>query len=521
VFQRLIYFVKSLFGKTIGPKTENELIKSDRNKRRYEDTRRVNFDAIFAGSLSNKAVNDCNMTVTDSNDSESKRSLLISNTLKPAWDNIKGVLTQALGKGGKFLIPYVIGDRIYISSVDQSRCAVNMVNGDGEITSLSVVAEIKEVGNKIYQRIIDYTLDNGVITIKTRVVDAAGGEVGFDVVPEWASITPEINIGNVDRVLVGYLKSPKDSRKEDGFYGVPITYGSEDIINQIYECMDDIQREYKAKRVFVGADELLFGKDNKLPKDGLFKKFQTAGTLSGSGSGAFWEVFDPEIRDSAYYNRLNSLFALLEKSVGTSKGILTEPATLGATATEIKAANHDTFCLVSDIRKNIESCFDDLAYAVDVYAEFFGLSPSGAAGDYKVTFDWDMSLIESSQETFNQLSELESRGLISGARLNSWVTGQTMEEAQSEIDAVGDEIQSKQTVSSIISDAEDEENTENAIEQAKDISGKTLNGAQTQRLISVISQLQSGLISEGQAENIISISIGVTKEEAGKIIRGI
>lgn len=450
IFTRLIYWVKSLFGKTIGPKTENELLNSDRNKRRYEDTRRVNFDAIFAGSLANKAVNDCVMTVTDSNDSDSKRSVLISDTLTPAWDNIKGILTQALGKGGKFLIPYVIGDRIYISSVDQSRCAVNRVNGDGEITSLSVVAEIKEVGNKIYQRIIDYTLENGGINIKTRVVNAEGGEVGFDVVAEWASITPEISIGNVDRMLVGYLKCPKDSRHEDQFYGVPITYGSEDIIAQLYECMDDIQREYKAKRVFVGADEMLFGKDNKLPADGLFKKFQTGGALTGNNGSAFWEVFDPEIRDSSYYNRFNSLCAMLEKSVGTSKGILTEPASFGATATEIKAANHDTFCLVSDIRKNIETCFDDLAYAVDVYAEFFGLSPAGAAGDYKVTFDWDMSLVESSSETFNQLSELESRGLISGARLNSWVTGQTMEEAQAEIDAVSKERQDSQTVAGLL-----------------------------------------------------------------------
>ena len=47
-----------------------------------------------------------------------------------------------------------------------------------------------------------------------------------------------------------------------------------------------------------------------------------------------------------------------------------------------------------------------------------------------------MSLTESSAETFDQLAELESRGLISGARLNAWVTGQGMEEAQAEIDAV-------------------------------------------------------------------------------------
>lgn len=449
MFERLIYWIKSLFGKTIGLKTESELLNSDRDKRRYEDTRRINFDAIFAGSLANKAIGDSSLSVTDSADGESRRSAFVSDALEKPWAHIKPILTQALGKGGKFLIPYVIGDRVYISSVDQSRCAVNGTNGDGDITSLSVVAEIKEVGTKLYQRIIDYTLDNGTLLIKTRVIDATGGEVGFDVVSEWTSITPEITISNVERVPVGYLKCPKDGRKEDRFYGVPITYGGEDIIRQIYECMDDIEREYKAKRVFIGADELLFGKDNKLPPDGVFKKFTGGGALTGGAT--FWEVFDPAIRDSAYYSRLSALFAQLEKAVGTSRGVLTEPATNTATATEIKAANHDTFCLVSDIRKNIEKCFDDLAYSVDLYAEYFGLTPAGAAGDYKITFDWDMSLLESSSETFDQLSELESRGLISGARLNSWVTGQTIEEAQAEIDAVSEEKQESRTVAQVLS----------------------------------------------------------------------
>ena len=38
-------------------------------------------------------------------------------------------------------------------------------------------------------------------------------------------------------------------------------------------------------------------------------------------------------------------------------------------------------------------------------------------------------------ETFTQLSELESRGLILPERLVSWVTGQTMEEAKLEVEA--------------------------------------------------------------------------------------
>lgn len=256
MFQQLIQWVKALFGKIVGTRTRDEMIKSDKYKRQYEDTKSINFNAIFAGSLANKAVNDCNMTVTDANDGESKRSAVISDVLTPVWDNIKQTLTQALGKGGKFLVPYVIGNRIYVTSVDQTRCAVNEVNGDGEVTSLSVIAEIKQVQDNYYQRIIDYTLEGDALSIKTRIINTAGGPVPFDVTPEWAGITPEITIGNVDRVLVGFLKCPKDNRCEDEFYGVPITYGAEDTIRQLHECMTQIENEYRLKRAFVGADDL-------------------------------------------------------------------------------------------------------------------------------------------------------------------------------------------------------------------------------------------------------------------------
>ena len=59
-----------------------------------------------------------------------------------------------------------------------------------------------------------------------------------------------------------------------------------------------------------------------------------------------------------------------------------------------------------------------------------------------------------------------------------------------------------------------------AIDTAEDVAGRQLNGAQTQSLIQVLGQLSAGILSEGQAVNIIATAIGVTKEEALAIIRG-
>lgn len=49
---------------------------------------------------------------------------------------------------------------------------------------------------------------------------------------------------------------------------------------------------------------------------------------------------------------------------------------------------------------------------------------------------------------------------------------------------------------------------------------KQLNGAQTQSLIAIMAQFTAGSLTEGQAVNLISTAIGVSKEEARQILNG-
>jgi len=434
MFRKFLQWIQALFGKIPSDRVGRDLLEAEEHRRRFEDTSNINFDSIFGDSLAKKATSDSDIEITGTNGNESRRSDFIARVLATTWARIRETTTSALGKGGMFLVPSIINGEIFVNEISQDRGAINELNGNGDIISLTLTAEVRERGSNAYKRLVDYTLDNGTLTIRTKAVgEDSGSPVSLDIFPDWATITPEITISGVDRVPVAFLKCPKSNRKDDSRYGVPITYGAEDLVRQLRDCMAQIEAEFTLKRPFVGADETLLGKENKLPSSGLFKIIQAQGALR---DGPFWEVFDPDIRDSSYYNRWMQLCYQMEKSVGTSRGILTEPITAAATATEIKAANYDTFCMVADIRKALEKCFEDLAYAVDVLAERFGLTPAGARGDYSVTYNWDMSLLESSQETFTQLSELESRGLIQGARLAAWVTGDTIAEAQAEIDLI-------------------------------------------------------------------------------------
>lgn len=49
---------------------------------------------------------------------------------------------------------------------------------------------------------------------------------------------------------------------------------------------------------------------------------------------------------------------------------------------------------------------------------------------------------------------------------------------------------------------------------------RTLNGAQTQSLIGVIEKWQSGELSEAQAVKVISLSCGISEDDARSILRG-
>ena len=50
--------------------------------------------------------------------------------------------------------------------------------------------------------------------------------------------------------------------------------------------------------------------------------------------------------------------------------------------------------------------------------------------------------------------------------------------------------------------------------------GKALNGAQTQSLIAIMSQYSAGSLTEGQAINLISTAIGISKDDARSILNG-
>jgi len=439
-----IDWVKRLFGKKPDRTPEPE-----EHTRRYEDITGENITATIANKLSTLAFADSTVTV----DGTGQRAELVKRIIDALWEDTGWITAQMMGKGGKVLIPSIVRGEMQVDVIDQSRLFISEMRGK-RITSATVLADIATLDDHPYYRWVDYTLDDsGVQTIKTRVTSDTGREVLMEVIPQWADITPEITISGTDRALLAFLRSPRDNRRDQKMYGVPITYGADRDVQELVEHLNIYRREYRLTRPMLGLDSSLW--QNRTDFSQLVKPLgiEEIRRTVQDGDDPFipvkstslndkpgWDYYAPPIRSEAMETRLNTLYRRLEKVCGLSQGILTERSTQNyANRDEVRAAMFDTFSVISAIRKEWERALDDVAYAVDVLAERFGLTPGGARGSYEIAVDWDTSMIESSAETFEQLKELHSIGAESKAELRQWVKGGTLEEAQAAVEEIAAE----------------------------------------------------------------------------------
>lgn len=438
MWKRFWEWVKSFFKKTPEP------VPSTSYADNYEDINGENITATISNALASKVFGDSDMVI----DGTGKRVELLQDTLNSLWeDDLPWITAQAFGKGGMVLVPTVTGGEIVITAANQERLFVTSRRGR-KASGAVLLAEVATIDTYEYQRWINYTMDeNGTQMIQTVITDSSGVLVPFATVPAWASITPEVTIGGTDRLLLGFVRCPRDNRLESKAYGVPITYGAERELLETVEHYNIYRREILLSRMMLGLPATMWKNKNDTAAasitgiDQVKRTVQDddtpfipveSGIMDDSGN---WQQYAPPIRFEAMEARMNHLYRRLEKACSLSQGILTEHQALSyANKDEVRAAQYDTFAVITAMRKNIEAAMVDVAYAVDVLAERFGLTPAGARGNYEIKFDWDMSMIESSEQTYKQLGDLQTRGGATIKRLNMWVTGNDEAAAIKEIE---------------------------------------------------------------------------------------
>lgn len=479
---KIIYaakWLKKLFGVGSVKKSDVEQAAELGYVLRYEDTAEFNITSIIASKLSNMVCSDVSAEIIPPGNQDNIHGNILKNDKMPDFleesfrrclDQLHLIAARAFGIGGVVLKPYIYNKTIYTDIIPQNRFFIIEQHGE-VITKAVFIAETvtqnhsdktgklsklnKDEKKTRFTRLEYHTLENGVYSIENKIIacdsddmrvykndghEQEGREVPIADSP-FADKPALVKITGVKQMLFGFVKCPVDNKRDfSSIYGVPVTYGQEKLMKLITDLLNEIPDEYRNKKAFIGADDILFDRNDKLPKDGLYRLFRTMGSVD---SAPFWEIFSPEIRHTSYFAGLDYLFGLLEKSICVNQGMLTDLKVSNATATAIKRSTLDTFSTLYIMRRNLEKACNELIYAFCVIAEAFDLCGGIYSGeDYRVQFDWDYRLLEDTSETWQQMLDAYNAGAAELYELRMYVFGEDRKTARA---AISKNISSKDT----------------------------------------------------------------------------
>lgn len=464
--------------------------------------------------------------------SGSARADWLGEQLQPLLHTLRMRTEIAVAHGGMAFKPYIKGNRIIVDCIRADAFFPVSYDDEGSITE-AVFVDRKTIGQQYYTRLEHHKLDGTSYTIRNRAFrsynkTALETEIPLSSVADWADLQIETIVENVDKPLFAYFR-PALANNIDPSSPLGIS-----VYAEAWELIRDADRQYsrylweyeggelaidastdlfdaKIKRVYKSDGTYTDEVHHRLPKghERLYRLVGASATDSGQAMGM--KAWTPVLRDESYKNGLNAILQRIEFACGLAFGTLSDPQSVDKTATEIRASKQRSYAMIADMQAALETALKHLLYCMDVFATAAGLAP---AGTYDAAFAWDDSIVVDTDVEFARRMQLVQAGICKPESLYAWYFGCTEEQALEQMpkstQLFGDEEQMSFAPQS----------AQAAKEQAKDVSGKTLNGAQTQSLMSVLTQYQAGQLTFGQAVNIISTAIGVTKEEARKIIEG-
>lgn len=348
------------------------------------------------------------------NISGSKRADYLQEQITQVLSSIRVQSEYAAAKGGLILKPYINGDKITVDFVQADQFYPVAFDANGKITA-AVFSDQKTIGGHYYTRLEYHALmADGYHIVntawKSSTKDVLGNQIALADVADWADILPEATITNVKAPLFAYFKMPLANNIDTSSpLGVSIYSRAVDLIKQADQQWTDFLWEFESGKRALYTDPMAFEKDPttkkpKLPDRRLYRLLDLQGKIDKQG---LFEEWTPTLRETNILNGLDAILRRIEFACGFSYGILSNPEAVALTATEIKAGKQRYYATVTDAQKSLQSAFDALIYAMDVWVTIGNLAPAGA---YSTTYWWDDSVVADHDTAFNQ--DLQALGQV-------------------------------------------------------------------------------------------------------------
>lgn len=201
----------------------------------------------------------------------------------------------------------------------------------------------------------------------------------------------------LDGPLFGMFRTPQANNVDMSVpTGLPI-------FREAIEELKDLDTAYSrnAGEIF-DSEKIILADDTLLMPSGVNLKNTTEATreqtrkamklphyvknVFGNGTDYFYQEINPQLNTDVRLAGINALLSQIGYKAGYSNGYFTFNEKSGMmTATQVESDDRRTIQFIKDVRDKLEDCMNGVIYALDVFANLYGLAP---IGPYKVNYDF-------------------------------------------------------------------------------------------------------------------------------------
>lgn len=295
------------------------------------------------------------------------------------------VILKPNGNGIDFLTP----GRFMITNSD-----------NGEIRGIVFFDQIEDSAlGKWYTRYEYHRFEDDAYIISNRcyVADSKsekGKPIDIALSP-WAGLVDDVVAEGVDKMLFGVFRTPIANNIDVGSpMGMPIFA---EALQELADLDVAYSRNAKeigdSKRTVMVDSDRVFPRGTKISATHIDNAYHANAPLpdyiklvDGDGEGDIYHEINPTLQTDERLTGINALLSQIGFKCGFSNGYFVFNEKTGMiTATQVEADDRRTIHLVKDVRDQLQSCIDGLVYALDKFADAYGLSPRGV---YEVVYDF-------------------------------------------------------------------------------------------------------------------------------------
>lgn len=370
------------------------------------------------------------------------RAKWLQEQIEKVYFNLRHWVEYGVAAGTVILKPNGSG----IDCITPDRFKVTAVE-DGEITGAVFVDQRYDGKNKKWYTRLEYHRFEGegearqyAISNRCFVGESKndnGRAVPIEETP-WAGLESDVVAVNVDKPLFGVFRTPAANNIDiDSPLGMPVFSEALEELRDldVAYSLNATEIEDSRRMVLLDSDRVMMN-DGRQPSAAAYDVGRANLSLpkyvrivNGSDEGDIYHEINPGLNTDTRLTGINALLSQIGFKCGFSNGYFVFNEKTGMmTATQVEADDRRTIHLIKDMRDKMEDALNGLLYALDKFADAYGLAPVGtyeahyAFGDITYSYEEDrarwLSYAQSGRVPFwyylvkfENLSEEEAREL--------------------------------------------------------------------------------------------------------------